>query len=49
MSMYGKNHYNIVISLQQIKIKGKKFFLIFEMVKGLKLFVEEMLGNYPTS
>ena len=24
MSMYGKNHYNIVISLQLIKIKGKK-------------------------
>ena len=22
--MYGKNHYNIVISLQLIKIKGKK-------------------------
>ena len=24
MSMYGKNHYNIVISLQLIKINGKK-------------------------
>ena len=24
MSMYGKNHYNIVIILQLIKIKGKK-------------------------
>ena len=24
MSMYGKNHYNIVISLQPIKINGKK-------------------------
>ena len=24
MSMYGKNHYNIVISLQQIKINEKK-------------------------
>ena len=24
MSMYGKNHYNIVISLQLLKINGKK-------------------------
>ena len=24
MSMYGKNHYNIVINLQLIKINGKK-------------------------
>ena len=24
MSMYGKNHYNILISLQLIKINGKK-------------------------
>ena len=24
MSMYGKNHYNIVISLQLIKTNGKK-------------------------
>ena len=24
MSVYGKNHYNIVISLQLIKINGKK-------------------------
>ena len=28
MSMYGKNHYNIVISLQLIKINGKKTFYI---------------------
>ena len=26
MSMYGKNHHNIVISLQLIKINGKNFF-----------------------
>ena len=26
MSMYDKNHYNIVISLQLIKINGKKNF-----------------------
>ena len=24
MSVYGENHYNIVISLQLVKIKGKK-------------------------
>ena len=29
MSMYGKNHYNIVISPQLIKIKDKNFFQIF--------------------
>ena len=28
MSMYGKNHYNIVISLQLIKINGKNVFSI---------------------
>ena len=27
MSMYGKNHYNIVISLQLIKINEKKMTL----------------------
>ena len=27
MSMYDKNHYNIVISLQLIKINGKKKYL----------------------
>ena len=35
MSMYGKNHYNIVISLQLIKINGKKSFLVLFMVSDL--------------
>ena len=32
MSMYGKNHYNIVISLQLIKINEKKIKCMSEKV-----------------
>ena len=45
MSMYDKNHYNIVISLQLIKINGKKnvqinFLKTFLMWTIFKVFVE---------
>ena len=33
MSMYDKNHYNIVISLQLIKINGKKKKIIIKQKK----------------
>ena len=36
MSMYGKNHYNIVISLQLIKINEKKKKAGTYMMKGLR-------------
>ena len=35
MSMYGKNHYNIVISLQLTKIIGKKNKILKEDKKNL--------------
>ena len=34
MSMYGKNHYTIVISLQLIKINGKKKEIWVEDIPG---------------
>ena len=33
MSMYDKNHYNIVISLQLIKINGKKIKMVIGVGK----------------
>ena len=41
MSMYGKKHYNIVISLQLIKINGKKKVLEW----GAIAFSETMLSE----
>ena len=48
MSVYGKNHYNIVISLQLIKINGKKKFLamIGLLVKGFSCSVASSSSAY---
>ena len=43
MSMYGKNHYNIVISLQLIKINEKKE----EIVKKLSVIGKNLLYSLP--
>ena len=43
MSMYDKNHYNIVISLQLIKINEKKE----EIVKKLSVIGKNLLYSLP--
>ena len=44
MSMYDKNHYNIVISLQLIKINGKKKILSRRVLQ-VALVVRNPLAN----
>ena len=48
MSMYGKNHYNIVISLQLIKINGKKKVKVNAFTVTGSSFAEKLLIQLKT-
>ena len=49
MSVYGKNHYNIVISLQLIKIKRKKFYFNWRIItlQYCDVFLPFINMNWP--
>ena len=46
MSMYGKNHYYVVISLQLIKINGKKWKKILKTTKKGQTTFKEVIKQY---
>ena len=46
MSMYDENHYNIVISLQLIKINGKKKYVVKYYVVACKLVCYTLTGKF---